>query len=39
MRKQSPELTADPSDPLPASIDVVPKRGEDTEAIAVKVQG
>ena len=27
------------SNPLPASFDVVPKRGEDTEAIAVKVQG
>jgi len=39
MRKRSPELTADlPTNPLPASFDVVPKRGEDTEAIAVKVQ-
>ena len=39
MRKRSPELTSDlPSNPLPASFDVVPKRGEDTEAIAVKVQ-
>jgi len=39
MRKRSPELTSDlPSNPLPASFDVVPKRGEDTAAIAVKVQ-
>ena len=39
MRKRSPGLTADLlSNPLPASFDVVPKRGEDTEAIAVKVQ-
>ena len=38
MRKRSPELTSDlPSNPLPASFDVVPKRGEDTEAIAVAV--
>ena len=39
MRKRSPELTADlPSNPLPASFDVVPIRGEDTEAIAAGVQ-
>ena len=40
MRKKSPELTANlASNPLPASFDVVPKRGEDTEAIALRVQG
>jgi cell division transport system permease protein len=39
MRKRSPELTADlPSNPLPASFDVIPKRGEDTEPIALGVQ-
>jgi len=39
MRKRNPELTANlASNPLPASFDVVPKRGEDTEAIAVSVQ-
>jgi cell division transport system permease protein len=39
MRKRSPELTADlPSNPLPASFDVIPKRGEDTEPIALSVQ-
>ena len=39
MRKRSPELTVDlPSNPLPASFDVLPKRGEDTEAIARNVQ-
>ena len=39
MRKRYPELTANlASNPLPASFDVVPKRGEDTEAIALGVQ-
>ncbi len=39
MRKRNPELTANlASNPLPASFDVVPKRGEDTEAIAISVQ-
>jgi cell division transport system permease protein len=39
MRKRSPELTVNLlSNPLPASFDVVPKRGEDTEAIALGVQ-
>ena len=39
MRKRSPELTANlASNPLPASFDVVPKRGEDTEAIALSVK-
>jgi cell division transport system permease protein len=39
MKKRAPELTESlPSNPLPASFDVVPKRGEDTEAIALSVQ-
>jgi cell division transport system permease protein len=39
MRKRSPELTENlASNPLPPSFDVVPKRGEDTEAIALAVQ-
>ena len=39
MRKRNPELTENlASNPLPASFDVVPKRGEDTEAIALAVQ-
>jgi cell division transport system permease protein len=39
MRKRNPDLTANlASNPLPASFDIVPKRGEDTEAIAVGVQ-
>ena len=39
MRKRNPELTANlATNPLPASFDVVPKRGEDTEAIALGVQ-
>jgi cell division transport system permease protein len=39
MRKRNPELTQNlVSNPLPASFDVVPLRGEDTEAIAVGVQ-
>jgi cell division transport system permease protein len=38
MRKRNPELTENlASNPLPASFDVVPVRGEDTEAIAVSV--
>jgi cell division transport system permease protein len=40
MRKKAPELTANlASNPLPASFDVVPTRGEDTEEIALAVQG
>jgi cell division transport system permease protein len=40
MRKRNPELTENlATNPLPASFDVVPKRGEDTEAIALAVQG
>jgi cell division transport system permease protein len=39
MQKRNPELTANlATNPLPASYDVVPKRGEDTEAIALGVQ-
>lgn len=38
MRKRSPELTRDlPGNPLPASYEVTPKRGEDVEAIATKL--
>ncbi|MBM2823800.1 MAG: Cell division protein FtsX [Thermoleophilia bacterium] len=40
MRKRSPELTQNlASNPLPASFDVLPKNGEDTEAIALAVKG
>jgi len=40
LRKQAPELTENlVSNPLPVSFDVVPKRGEDTEAIALSVRG
>ena len=39
MRKRAPELTRNlASNPLPASFDVVPNRGEDTEAIALDVK-
>jgi cell division transport system permease protein len=39
MRKRNHELTDNLiSNPLPASFDIVPKRGEDTEAIALAVQ-
>jgi cell division transport system permease protein len=39
MKKRAPELTANlASNPLPASFDVVPNRGEDTEGIAVAIQ-
>jgi cell division transport system permease protein len=39
MQKRNPELTQNlAANPLPASYDVVPKRGEDTEAIALGVQ-
>jgi cell division transport system permease protein len=39
MRKRSPELTENlASNPLPASFDIVPVRGEDTEAIAKALQ-
>jgi cell division transport system permease protein len=39
MKKRSPELTANlASNPLPASFDIVPNRGEDTEAIALGIK-
>lgn len=39
MQKRAPELTENlVSNPLPASFDVVPKRGEDTEEIAAAVR-
>ena len=39
MRKRNPELTENlVSNPLPASFDVVPKRGEDTANIAASVR-
>ncbi len=39
MQKRNPELTQNlASNPLPASFDIVPKRGEDTEAIALSVK-
>jgi cell division transport system permease protein len=39
-RKKFPELTENlASNPLPASFDVTPKRGEDTEEIALAVKG
>jgi cell division transport system permease protein len=39
MQKRNPELTQNlASNPLPASYDVVPKRGEDTEPIALSIQ-
>ena len=39
MKKRSPELTANlASNPLPASFDIVPSKGEDTEAIALGIQ-
>jgi cell division transport system permease protein len=39
MKKRAPELTENlASNPLPASFDVVPKRGEDTAAIAGALQ-
>jgi cell division transport system permease protein len=40
MQKRAPELTENAaSNPLPASFDVVPARGEDTAAIAATVKG
>jgi len=40
MRKRSPELTENLlSNPLPPSFDVLPVKGEDTEGIALTVQG
>jgi cell division transport system permease protein len=40
MRKRNPELTENlATNPLPASFDVVPARGEDTEAVALGVRG
>jgi len=39
LRKRAPELTENlASNPLPVSFDVVPTRGEDTEAIALSVR-
>jgi cell division transport system permease protein len=39
MKKRAPELTANlASNPLPASFDVVPKRGEETAALAAAVK-
>ena len=39
MRKRNPELTENlVSNPLPASFDVIPRRGEDTAALAASVQ-
>jgi cell division transport system permease protein len=39
-RKEHPEMTQGlPSNPLPNAYDVLPKRGEDTEAIAAKLTG
>jgi cell division transport system permease protein len=39
LRKQAPELTENlATNPLPVSFDVVPKRGEDTEPIALAVR-
>ena len=39
MKKRSPELTENlASNPLPASFDIVPSKGEDTEPIALGVQ-
>jgi cell division transport system permease protein len=39
MRKKHPELTANlASNPLPPSFDVTPKRGEDTEGVALAVE-
>ncbi|MDQ2910504.1 MAG: ABC transporter permease [Actinomycetota bacterium] len=38
MRKKNPEMTANlPGNPLPPEYEVIPKRGEDVEAIAVQV--
>jgi cell division transport system permease protein len=40
MEKRAPELTQNlASNPLPASFNVTPKRGEDTEEIALAVKG
>jgi cell division transport system permease protein len=40
MKKRNPELTENlVSNPLPPSFDVIPKRGEDTAALAATVQG
>jgi cell division transport system permease protein len=39
LRKQAPELTENlATNPLPVSFDVIPERGEDTEAIALAVR-
>jgi cell division transport system permease protein len=39
LRKRAPELTENlASNPLPVSFDVVPERGEDTEAIALSIR-
>ena len=40
MEKSYPQLTENlPSNPLPDSFEIVPKRGEDTEPIALSVRG
>ena len=40
MKKRAPELTENlASNPLPASFDVVPRRGEDTAALAAAIEG
>jgi cell division transport system permease protein len=40
MKKRAPELTENlASNPLPASFDVVPRRGEDTAALAASIEG
>jgi cell division transport system permease protein len=40
MKKRAPELTENlASNPLPASFDVVPTRGEDTAALAASIEG
>jgi cell division transport system permease protein len=39
MKKRAPELTSNlASNPLPASFDIVPNKGEDTEAIALGIK-
>ncbi len=39
MKKRAPELTANlASNPLPASFDVVPRRGEETAALAAEIK-
>jgi len=39
MQKSYPQLTADlPANPLPDSFEIVPKKGEDTEPVALSIQ-